>query len=82
MSKQEKKNDIESMICLTSKPSHKISDIIGISLWPPSSPNLNPLDYHTWDVLENKTNAISHQNVGCLKLLLRRNRIKCLQNLF
>ena len=30
-------------------------------------PNLNPLDYALWDVLENKTNATSHSNIGSLK---------------
>ena len=37
------------------------------NLWPPSSWNLNPLDYAIWDVLENKTNATSHPNIGLLK---------------
>ena len=31
------------------------------------SPNLNPLDYTIWGVLENKTNATSHPNIGLLK---------------
>ena len=55
------------MICLTAKPSQKNSEIIGISLRPPSSPDFNPLDYAIRDVLENKTNAISHLNTGSLK---------------
>ena len=62
-----KRNDKESMICLTSKPSQKISGIIGVSLWPPTSPDLNPFDYVKWVVLENKTNATSHPNIGSLK---------------
>ena len=41
------------------------------------SPDLKPLNYTIWDVLENKTNATSHP-----RLLLRRNRTKCLKNLF
>ncbi len=28
------------------------------------SPDLNPLDYAIWGVLENKTNATSHPNIG------------------
>ena len=48
-----------------------------------SSPDLNPLDYAVWNVLENKTNATSHPNIlVCLRLLLRKNEIKCLKNLF
>ena len=34
---------------------------------PPSSPDLNPLDYTIWGVLENKTNATSHPNTGSFK---------------
>ena len=47
---------------------NKISEIIGVSLWSPSSPDLNPprLDCATWVVLENKTNATSHPNIGSL----------------
>ena len=41
------------MICLTPKPSQKIYEMIGVCLWPPSSPDLNPLDYAIWGVLEN-----------------------------
>ena len=28
--------------------------------------NFNPLDYAIWSVLENKTNATSHRNIGSL----------------
>ena len=31
------------------------------------SPDLNPLDYTIWDVLEDKTNATSHPNIGSFK---------------
>ena len=31
------------------------------------SPDLNSLDYAIWDILENKTNAASHSNIGSLK---------------
>ena len=31
------------------------------------SPDLNPLDYAIWGVLENKTNASSHPNIGLLE---------------
>ena len=30
-------------------------------------PDLNPLDYAKWHILENKTNATSHPNIGSLK---------------
>ena len=45
------------------KPSQKISEII-------ESPDLNPLGYIIWGVLENKTNATSHQNIGLLKIAI------------
>ena len=31
------------------------------------SPELNPLDYAIWGILEKKTNATSHPNIGLLK---------------
>ena len=34
------------------------------------SPNLNPLDYAIWDILENKTNVNSHQNIGSFKTVI------------
>ena len=48
------------------KPSQKNSEIIGVSLWPPSSPDLNFLYYTIRGVLENKTNAAFHPNTGSL----------------
>ena len=49
------------------KPKKEICEIIGISLWPPSSPDFKPFDYTLWGVLENKTNATFHSNIGSLK---------------
>ena len=40
---------------------------IKLSLRPSSSPDLNPPDYAIWGILENKTNATSHQNIGSLQ---------------
>ena len=44
-----------------------MSDINEVSLESQSSPDLNPLDYTIWDVLENKRNATSHPNICSLK---------------
>ena len=63
-----KKNPKQSMICLMSKPSQKNSEIIGISSWRPSNPNLDLVDYTVWGVLENKTNATFNPNYGSLKI--------------
>ena len=49
----------------------KISEIICVSLWPQSSPDRNSLRYSLWGVLENKTNATSHQNIGSLKTAIK-----------
>ena len=37
---------------------------------PDLSPDLNPLDYTIWGVLENKTNATSYPNIGSLKTVI------------
>ena len=74
-----KRSNRESVSCLMSK---KISGIIAVSLLPQSSPDLNPFDYALWGVLDNVTNATSHQVLVHLRLFLRSNGIKCLENLF
>ena len=66
-----KRNDKNSMICLTPKPNKRISEIIAVSLWPPSSPDLNLLDYARWGVLEKETNATSHPNFSSLKTAIK-----------
>jgi hypothetical protein len=35
--------------------------------WPPSSPDLNPLDYCIWGILEEKVNATRHRSLESLK---------------
>jgi inhibitor of nuclear factor kappa-B kinase subunit alpha len=37
-------------------------------VWPPSSPDLNPLDYSVWGVLEGKACKTSHPSVDALKV--------------
>ena len=32
-------------------------------LWPPSSPDLNPMDFGIWSILERRACAVSHSNV-------------------
>ena len=63
--KEKKRQRIYDLLNAENKP--KITEIIRVSLWPPSSPDLNPLDYAIWGVLENKTNVTSHRNIGSLK---------------
>jgi len=35
--------------------------------WPPNSPDLNPLDYYVWRVVERVTNKSRHPNVTSLR---------------
>ena len=37
-------------------------DFISFSHWPPSSPDLNPLDYFVWSYVENITNMTFHKH--------------------
>ncbi len=37
------------------------------TVWPPNSPNLNPLDYSIWTHVEEKACSSSHSNVDSLK---------------
>ena len=66
------RNNKESMICLTLKPSPLISKIIKVSLCPPLSSDLNCIDYAIRGILENKTNATSHSNIGLLKTAIKK----------
>ena len=54
MSEQEKKQErIYDLLYAKVKPK-KFSEITGVSLWPSSSPDHNPLDYAKWGILEDK----------------------------
>ena len=72
MSEQEKKQQRIYELLNAKTKLQKLPEIIEVSLWPPSSPGFNPLDYTIRSILENKKNAISHPNIG---LLLRKNGI-------
>ena len=71
MSEQEKKwQKIYDLLNAKTKPKKNFKKI-GVSLWPPSSPDLNLLDYALCDVLGNKTKATSHSNIGLLKIAIK-----------
>ena len=36
-------------------------------VWPPCSPDLNPLDYYVWSVLERETNKRTHISIDSLR---------------
>ena len=46
-------------------------DFVLFSHWPPSSPDLNPLDYFVWSYVENITNMTSHKTKNSLIATLR-----------
>jgi len=39
--------------------------------WPPYSPDLNPMDYSVWGILEQKACSTRHSNLGSLKKALQ-----------
>lgn len=38
--------------------------------WPPSSPDINPMDFSVWSILENEVSKVSHSSVPVLKKAL------------
>ena len=47
-------------------------DFVPFSYWPPSSPDLNPLDYFIWSYVENIPNMTSHNTKASLIATIRR----------
>lgn len=47
-------------------------DFIGFNEWPPMSPDLNPLDYSVWAVLEAKACQKPHKTLDSLKKALQK----------
>ena len=46
-------------------------DFVPFSHWPPSSPDLNPLDYFVWSYVKNITNMTSHNTKASLIAVIR-----------
>ena len=65
-----------------SAPAHKSKEtqawlqecynFVPFSHWPPSFPDLNPLDYIVWSYVENTTNMTSHNTKASLIAAIRR----------
>ena len=51
-------------------------------LWPPSSTDLNTLDFCVWSILEKKACATAHTNTEALKKSLKREWTKITQQTF
>ena len=69
------------MFLQDSAPAHRVKntlswfesqkiDLISPSEWPPYSPDLNPMDYSIWSILESKACAARHDNFEKLKTSL------------
>lgn len=48
------------------------SDVWDKDVWPPNSPDLNPLDYSIWSILESRACATRHASVDSLKAALKK----------
>jgi len=42
-------------------------DFIGLDLWPPNSPDLNPVDYKIWGVMQQQVYESQINNIDELK---------------
>ena len=51
-------------------------------MWPPSSPDLNPIDFSVWSILEKNACSMPHKNVESLKKSLIREWANILQEFF
>ena len=50
----------------------EIPDFISKDDWPPCSPDLNPMDFSVWSILEDKACAKPHRSVASLKTSLQK----------
>ena len=50
----------------------KIPSFISKELWPARSPDLNPLDFSIWSILEAKVSACPHFSLDALKAKLKK----------
>ncbi|KAI6654598.1 hypothetical protein LOD99_994 [Oopsacas minuta] len=51
---------------------NNIPDFISKEEWPPSSPDLNPMDFSLWSILETNACATSHKSIKSLRTSLSR----------
>lgn len=60
----------------------EVPRFISTAQWPPKSPDLNPLDFCAWGILESKVRTKKYQSVDHLKKALRREWAKIPQSHF
>src|SRR6218665_1436768 len=59
----------------------KVPDFISPTLWPPNSPNLNPVDHSSWSVLKEKVYRSTIANVSELDMRLINERGRFVQSI-
>ena len=82
--KMEQKNEKKDPTTSIRKHGNELKvhkNTVRIAIKQDLNPDLNPLDYAIWGILEDKTNATSQLLIH-LRLLLRKNGIESLKNLF
>ena len=52
--------------------SENLHDHITPNIWPPSSPDLNPLDYYVWGFIDRETNKHPHNMFDSLRAAITR----------
>ena len=52
--------------------SENLHDHITPNMWPPSSTDLNLLDYYVWGIVEQETNIHPHNTLDSLKVAITR----------
>ena len=60
--------------------SANVPNFISKEEWPPSSPDLNPIDFSIWGYLESKVSATHHKSFKALKTKLRKEWLKMPQD--
>src|SRR6218665_1690944 len=59
----------------------KVSDFISLTLWPPNAPDLNPVDYSIWSVLQEKVYRSTTANISELGMRLMNERGRFVQSI-
>lgn len=49
-----------------------VPDFWSKDIWPPSSPDANPLDYYVWSICERDVNKQPHSNIESLKIKIEK----------
>lgn len=54
------------------QPKNDQNDFLAKDKWPPHNPDLNPMDFSVWSVLQDKIGKKTYANVEALKQALRK----------